>query len=252
MNKAPAFAFGQNMIRPLVVLVALGTLACSTTSAHAAGKQPKPRVPPPATVAKAQPAARKAPVARPASAVGGRIAARASKLVGATSLKQVDRSVPDDCTGVARIAYGSAGIQVMPRDGRRGDNGVTHIYQHARRLGALHKGKPRPGDLVFFRETYDRNRDGRRNDGLTHIGVVERVETDGTVHFVHRGGKGVTRVRMNLRRPTTYREPKGGEVVNDYIRAASRKHRAYLTGELFAGFASPGPLARAGGIASSR
>jgi uncharacterized protein YijF (DUF1287 family) len=239
------------MIRSLVVLVALGPIACSTTSAHAAGRQPGPRVEQTAVVARAQPAARKAPVARPARGVGERIAARASRLVGVTSLKQVDRKMPDDCTGVARIAYGSVGIEVMPRDGRRGDNGVTHIYQHARRLGAVHKGKPQPGDLVFFRETYDRNRDGRRNDGLTHIGVVERVESDGTVFFIHRGSKGVARVRMNLQRPTTHRERKTGAVVNDYLRAASRKHRAYLTGELFAGFASPGPLARAGVIASS-
>jgi hypothetical protein len=57
---------------------------------------------------------------------------------------------------------------------------------------------------------------------------------------------------MNLQRPTTHRERKGGAVVNDYLRAASRKNRAYLTGELFVGFASPGPLARAGLIASPR
>ncbi len=204
-------------------------------------------------MARAPPTVRKAPVARPARGVGERIAARASRLVGVSSLKQVDRTVPDDCTGVVRIAYESAGIEVMPRGGgRRGDNGVTHIYQHARALGAVHKGRPRPGDLVFFRETYDRNRDGRRNDGLTHIGVVERVEPDGTIAFVHRGSRGVARVRMNLQRPTAHRERKGGAVVNDYLRAASRKHRAYLTGELFVGFASPGPLARAHAIASSR
>jgi hypothetical protein len=240
------------MIRPLLVLAALGPLACSTTSAHAAGKPPVPAVER-AAVAPSPPAARKAPVARPSRGVGERIAARATRLVGVSSLKQVDTSVPDDCTGVIRLAYGSAGINVMPREGgRRGDNGVTHIYQHARKLGALHKGRPQPGDLVFFRETYDRNRDGRRNDGLTHIGVVERVEPDGTIAFVHRGSKGVARVRMNLQRPTTHRERKGGAVVNDYLRAASRKHRAYLTGELFAGFASPGPLARAGAVAQRR
>ena len=200
----------------------------------------------------AQPSARKAPVSRPTRAAGERIAARASRLVGVASLSQVDTTLPDDCTGVVRLAYQSAGIEVMPRTGRKGDNGVTHIYQHARRLGAVHKGKPRPGDLVFFRETYDRNRDGRRNDGLTHVGVVERVEPNGTVFFVHRGSKGVARVRMNLRHPTTHRARKAGDVVNDYLRAASRKQRAYTTGELFAGFASPGPLARAGAVASSR
>jgi hypothetical protein len=164
----------------------------------------------------------------------------------------VDRSVPDDCTGVARIAYESVGIELMAGAGRPGSNGVTHIYQHAKRLGALHKGRPKPGDLVFFRETYDRDRDGRRDDGLTHVGIVERVAPDGSITFVHRGGKGVARARMNLRQPRLHRVKGSGAVVNDYLRRASQGGRAYLTGELFAGFASPGPLARAAAGAPRR
>jgi hypothetical protein len=160
-------------------------------------------------------------------------------------LRQVDRSVPDDCTGLARIAYESAGIELMAGAGRPGSNGVSHIYYRARRLGAVHKGRPQPGDLVFFRETYDRDRDGRRDDGLTHVGVVESVAPDGSITFVHRGSKGVARARMDLRHPKLHRARGSGAVVNDYLRRASGGSRAYLTGELFAGFASPGPLARA-------
>jgi hypothetical protein len=158
----------------------------------------------------------------------------------------VDHSVPDDCTGVVRLAYESVGIELMTGMGRAGDNGVTHIYQRARSLGAVHKGKPQPGDLIFFRETYDRDRDGRRDDGLTHVAVVERVEKDGSVIFVHRGSKGVARGRMNLSQPRIHRAKGKGAVVNDYLRSASQGRRAYLTGELFAGYASPAPLAKAG------
>jgi hypothetical protein len=158
----------------------------------------------------------------------------------------VDRSVPDDCTGVVRHAYESVGIELMAGIGRAGNNGVTHIYQRARSLGAVHKGRPQPGDLVFFRETYDRDRDGRRDDGLTHVGIVERVEPDGSITFVHRGGKGVARARMDLRQPRVHRAQGNRAVVNDYLRRASRGSRAYLTAELFAGFASPGRLARTG------
>ncbi len=190
--------------------------------------------------------------ARTAPGLGSRISARATRLVGVSSLRQVDRSVPDDCTGVARIAYESVGIELMAGAGRPGSNGVTHIYQHAKRLGALHKGRPKPGDLVFFRETYDRDRDGRRDDGLTHVGIVERVAPDGSITFVHRGGKGVARARMNLRQPRLHRVKGSGAVVNDYLRRASQGGRAYLTGELFAGFASPGPLARAAAGAPRR
>jgi hypothetical protein len=159
--------------------------------------------------------------------------------------------MPDDCTGVVRIAYESAGIELMAGAGHVGNNGVTHIYQRAKRAGALHKDHPKPGDIVFFRETYDRDRDGRR-DGLTHVGIVERVGPDGTISFIHRGSKGVARVRMNLRQPHVHRARGSKEVVNDYLRRASADSRAYLTGELFAGFASPGPLARTRTVASSR
>jgi hypothetical protein len=171
--------------------------------------------------------------------VGSRIAARARQLIGVRSLHTVDQTVPDDCTGLVRLAYASAGIELMDGGGVRGDNGVMRLYRKARSQGAVHRGRPKPGDIAFFRETYDRNRDGRRNDGLTHVGIVERVEDGGVITLVHRGSKGVARTRMNLQRPTLHRDKRGGAVVNDYLRTASGKHRAYLTGELFAGFATP-------------
>ncbi len=182
---------------------------------------------------------------RSSAPTGKQIAARATQLVGVRSLRSVDRSVPDDCTGLVRLAYEKAGIELMDGSGVRGANGVSFIFQRARKLGAVHRDHPKPGDIAFFRETYDRNRDGRRNDGLTHVGIVERVEPDGQVILVHRGSKGVARTRMNLKHPTTHRQKRGGTVVNDYLRAASRKQRAWLTAELFAGFASPDPWIRA-------
>ncbi|MFP2904191.1 CHAP domain-containing protein [Pyxidicoccus sp. 3LFB2] len=232
----------------LVVAAVLGPMALG--SAHAA-----PRTGPPAAVkatpgkqATASSTARKAKTSRatspPRPRVGARIAEKATDLVGVTSLRTVSTTVPDDCTGLVRLAYTSAGIDLMaPVPGRPGENGVTHIYRAARRKGALHRTKPRPGDLVFFRETYDRDNDGRRDDGLTHVGVVERVEPGGRVTFVHRGGKGIVRSRMHLRWPATHRARASREVLNDYLRRASHPHRAYVTGELFAGFASPEALA---------
>ncbi|MDQ3262135.1 MAG: CHAP domain-containing protein [Myxococcota bacterium] len=166
---------------------------------------------------------------------GKAIAARASRLVGVRSLRKVTRRLPDDCTGLVRIAAEPEGVVLFDDNARVSDNGVTAIWRRARAKNALHKRKPRPGDLVFFRETYDRNRDGRRNDGLTHIAVVEKVAPDGTVTFVHRGGKGISRSRMNLKAPRDRKH-------NDYLRAAGGTTRAYLTGELFSTFASPDKL----------
>ncbi|WP_328285480.1 CHAP domain-containing protein [Myxococcus sp. NMCA1] len=167
------------------------------------------------------------------------IVQRSLQLVGMRSLRRVSRGVPDDCSGFVRLAYRSAGIDLVAHGFRAGENAVSAIFRRAVDVGSVHHQPPRPGDLVFFRETYDRNRDGRRNDGMTHIGVVEAVDAHGTVTFIHRGGKGVARGRLNLSFPSRHQLEQGGPVVNDYIRPAAKGSRAYLAGELFAAFASP-------------
>jgi hypothetical protein len=163
---------------------------------------------------------------------------RAVQLVGEKNVSRWDSTVPNDCSGFVRVAYSQAGINLVRGGFLAGENAVSGIFRLAEQLGAVHQRVPRPGDLVFFRETYDRNRDGKRNDGMTHIGVVEGVEPDGTVTFIHRGGKGVARSRMNLARPEVFREGPDGPVLNDYLRPRSKRERAYLTGELFVAYAS--------------
>lgn len=195
--------------------------------------------------------------ARPASAEPRRSTAlreqvleRARSLVGLTSLRRVTGRVPDDCAGLVRLVFEEAGVDVM-REGRSGDNGVRAIHRRAKRTRSLHRRRPRPGDLVFFRETYDRNRDGRRNDGLTHVGVVESVERDGTITFIHRGGKGVHRSKLNLRRPRQ-RTAASGIVLNDFIRRKGSRTRGYLAGELFVGYADADRFARGERLKLSR
>ncbi|HEX4620415.1 MAG TPA: CHAP domain-containing protein [Myxococcaceae bacterium] len=176
-----------------------------------------------------------APFPRP-NPTGAFLADWASRLRGLSSLRQLTHAVPDECTGFVRLAYWQVGVELLGPEALARDNGVTAIYRHAAALGALHVGVPRPGDLVFFVETYDRNHDGLRNDGLTHVGIVKSVEPDGTVLFVHRVSGGVKESRLNLHHPRQMEGPQG-ERWNDIIRGASRRDRAYLTGELFAAYA---------------
>lgn len=164
------------------------------------------------------------------------IVKRSTQLVGS---RKLSGGVPNDCSGFVRLAYLAAGIDLVNHGFLAGENAVSAIFRRALDVGTVHHQAPRPGDLVFFRETYDRNRDGRRNDGMTHIGVVEAVDADGTVTFIHRGGKGVARGRLNLSAPSKHQLGQGGPVINDYIRPATKSTRSYLAGELFAAFASP-------------
>ena len=176
------------------------------------------------------------PSAPPPAPVGARIAATAAALVG-VPLRAAAPHLPDDCTGLVRAAYEREGVDLLALADRSTSSGVTHIFRLARARDALHERTPEPGDLVFFRETYDRNRDGRLNDGYTHVAVVEAVDDDGTVTYVHRGGSGVTRARMNLSSPSS-RHDGDGRVINDWLRPRSRRASAAFAAELFAGYGS--------------
>ncbi|MET0400777.1 MAG: CHAP domain-containing protein [Cystobacter sp.] len=162
------------------------------------------------------------------------VAERAVSLVGGPSLAKY--KVPNDCSGLVRVAYHSVGVELLSQGALPGENAVGAIYRRAKKAGAVHQGTPRPGDLIFFRETYDRNRDGLRNDGLTHIGIVERVASDGTVTFVHRVNRGVRRARMNPKYPTLRKRQ--GRVFNETLRRAGGNEPARSTGELFVAYAS--------------
>lgn len=143
-----------------------------------------------------------------------------------------------DCSGFVSLVYRELGIDLFGEGGLRGDNGVRILWRFAERRGGLHRrGDPAPGDLVFFDNTYDRNRDGRRNDPLTHVGIVERVEGD-RIFFLHLGSRGVVRSVMSLAAPDV--RSRDGEFLNDYIRFGRRGPSDRLAGSLFAGFARLG------------
>lgn len=177
------------------------------------------------------------------AAVGDRVVKRARRLVGVAKLSSVTSRVPDDCSGVVRLPYLGEGVDLLEGTYPPDWNAVSIIYTRARKLGALTSRTPLPGDLAFFRETYDRNRDGKRNDGLTHVAIVEKVDEDGTVTLIHHGRKGVARTRMNLSRPLTQRD-EDKRVINDILVPEKRGSRKYLTSELFVMYARSEALAK--------
>ncbi|WP_338866007.1 CHAP domain-containing protein [Myxococcus stipitatus] len=169
----------------------------------------------------------------------------ARSVVGKPQVIFDGRKYPADCTGLIEGVYAQAGLSFRGTL-KPGDNGVTALYRYARAHGRVYEdGRPVPGDLVFFRETYDQNRDGRRNDGLTHVGIVEDVDDKGTVTVIHRVNRGVVRYRMNLDRPHLPRDPKTGEVLNDMLRHSGPNRAPVLTGQLFASFGSVLPASPA-------
>jgi probable lipoprotein NlpC len=168
------------------------------------------------------------------------LARTATRLLGRSRIEVGGQRFTFDCSGLARGVYFSQGVDLYDGLGELdGGNGVGRIYGHIVRHGRIHYGPTvHPGDLVFFHNTWDFNRDDHFNDPLTHVGVVEQIESDGTVVFVSRVAGGIERFRMNLRIPDTHRTS-DGRVLNDFMRKKGFRDpeaTRYLTGQLFAAF----------------
>lgn len=141
----------------------------------------------------------------------------------------------DDCSGFASAALTRAGFEIT--------GSTRSLYEGAKAARATHRRPwPHPGDLAFFDNTYDRDRDGRWDDELTHVGVVMDIEEDGTVVIAHAGtSKGRSELRLNLEHPDVHVDS-DGRVLNDYLRRPGRgdddKSR-YLAGQLWRSWATP-------------
>ena len=166
----------------------------------------------------------------------------ATQLIGARTIDMNGRRIAYDCAGVTRAIYLKHGIDLYqggPSDPHA--NGVRIIHAHIRQQGTFHQGPVvHPGDLVFFDNTWDFNRDGKVNDPLTHVGIVERQDPDGTVVFISRVAGAVERYHMNLALPHVHKTA-DGRILNDYLRRQDTldpADTAYLTGELFSQFAT--------------
>lgn len=173
----------------------------------------------------------------PSSPSRAGIVRTATKLLGAKTIESGGKPVAYDCAGVTRAIYLEHGIDLYTSGTPdRQANGVRLIYNHLRQHGQLHQGPVvHPGDLVFFDNTWDFNGDGRLNDPLTHVGVVERTEDDGTVVFISRVAEAIERYRINLALPHVHKTA-DGRTLNDYIRRkrpTDPEEMGHLAGELF-------------------
>lgn len=155
--------------------------------------------------------------------------------IGQTKLTIKNRTVRADCSGTIRAIFTKAQIKLGGVIKDHQDNDVKAIYRYVKKYGNIVSNNPRPGDLVFFHNTYDRSRNGRMNDALTHVGMVEKVKGS-TVYFVHHLGQSIIRSRMDLSMPDKTINPVSNERVNQILRRAQGPYRAYTAAELFAGY----------------
>jgi hypothetical protein len=180
---------------------------------------------------------------RPFHDVQASLAARAASLAGHTGDFRLggERFGPD-CTGFVQAVYEAEGIPLrtlMRRAAPSERIGVAAAFRAMESYGVVFGGGgrwPEPGDLVFWHDTYDRNRNGRRDDRFTHVGIVEYVADDGTIVFVHRGGRAVARGAMNPQRPGE--ASASGVILNSPLRSKTPRASGVpvLAGALFAAY----------------
>jgi cell wall-associated NlpC family hydrolase len=182
----------------------------------------------------------------PDPGLADRLAGRAARWEGHAGPFAVgERRYPADCSGFVYAVYEAEGIplrRLAALAAPRETSGAAALHRAAVRYGVVFGGGgewPAPGDLVFFHDTYDRDRNGGADDRFTHVGVVEYV-SDGTVVFLHRGGRRVVRAAVTPDRPLVARE--GKTLRNSPLREKRRGAAApALAGALFAGYGRVDP-----------
>jgi len=172
----------------------------------------------------------------PAQGARKKVVETAQAFLGKTQIILQDKKYLGDCSGFVNAVYAQVGIDLM-QSAQPGDNAVTAMFRYAQAHGKTFKGGwPVPGDLVFFRNTY-RLPQRHSSSALTHIGIVESMDPDGTIYIIHRVSRGVVRYTMNLNYKDQTTDPHGKRI-NDYIRARKGRQPAKLTSELFVSYAS--------------
>lgn len=164
---------------------------------------------------------------------GHDIAAAAESFLGHRALVALGKSYRFDCSGFVEASLAKAGLSVS--------GSSAAIFELAVERGVLHRrSAPDRGDVAFFDDTYDRNRNGRVDDPLSHVAIVESTDPDGTIHLIHVGSGSVGTFVMNLRRRADRTDDEGNRI-NDRLRVERRSDppgTRYLAAELSVGFGS--------------
>jgi cell wall-associated NlpC family hydrolase len=216
------------LLRRALVRLALLVLALAAC-AHASPAVPERRAGGDAPEVRSA-APRPAAGPRPAEAAPDRAGSARQRLLAAAR-RHLGQTWRGDCSSFVERVHAEAGLPLRPLPARSASEGLWRVARPVER--------PRPGDLAFFHDTFDRDGDGRR-DRFTHVALVEAVDGP-RVTLVHRSSRGIQRLSMNLSRRHDPAE-------NGYLRkrrAGDPPGRRFLSGELFAAYATAIPAGSA-------
>ncbi len=147
---------------------------------------------------------RRPPAEHSESSEATRAVATASSLVGRRTIVVDGVDYGDGCAALVRAAYERAGRPLPPTA-----HDPASIHSLAAARGVLKPGaRAAPGDAVFLAD--------RPGGPPAHVGIVARVDPDGTALVLHRVARGVMRIRVNLTHPSRTTDA-SGKRLNDVL-----------------------------------
>lgn len=161
------------------------------------------------------------------------------------------KKYPNGASGLAKLMYNVIGIDItriesdeMKKEDGKWMDGIETINKFITKYGTFFTDKdPKPGDFIFFNNTYDKNKNGEVDDELTQIGIVTEVSKDGTVHFINKSWNGIGVRQMNLKTPSegTIKDKNVTKTINSVMRGKNKKDKEgtpYVAGECFKTYGS--------------
>ncbi len=123
-----------------------------------------------------------------------------------------DKNMPESkkwnkyASGFVKMVFLNKRVDLTDVENKKDDSGkwlstTEMIYNYVNTNGKLYKENPKVGDIVFFDNTFDKDKDKEFNDKLTSIGVVVEIDNEGTIYFLYKTSKGVKLRMMNLKHP---------------------------------------------------
>lgn len=153
-----------------------------------------------------------------------------------------NRTYNYDCSGFILTVFEKSKIYIFHKLHLRKNKSIVFtMYNFLRQKNKIFRSfdNAKIGDLIFFSNTYDANKNNLWDDKFTHIAMIININTNNTITYIHKSGKGIKTAYMNLTYPHTYK--KKGEILNSFLRRKKRTDPAffkYLSGELFTCFGS--------------
>ena len=166
---------------------------------------------------------------------------KAHQIIGVEELFVNNRSFSMDCSGTVMAIYWYAGIDLAEAFPSYTGGGTERIYKYLRDKDLLYKTElPKPGDIIFWDNTFDKNDNGKPDDYLTHMGMVVSIDNKGNIDYIHENyRKGIILAKMNLYKPDDYYEIIDGEkiILNDPMRMrGSPDSKDWLSSQLYTDF----------------